>query len=244
VPVTQTEAGIVRQLPLGIRLRDSAVFDTFFPGPNAAALDYLKSLAGGWASAGAWVWGPSGCGKTHLLQAVCAAVDGPERQAAYLPMATMMDLGAGALEGWGSKQLIAIDDFDQAAGHGGLEQAVFRLYNELQEQGGRLLVSTTLAPAGLDIRLPDLASRLAAGVIFQLAPLDDAQRVSALQLRARHRGLELPDETAQFLLRRLPRDMASLCGWLDRLDVASLEAQRRLTVPFVREVMRRPDQDS
>jgi chromosomal replication initiation ATPase DnaA len=31
--------------------------------------------------------------------------------------------------------------------------------------------------------------------------------------------------------------MASLCDWLDRLDVASLVAQRRLTVPFVREVL-------
>ena len=38
-------------------------------------------------------------------------------------------------------------------------------------------------------------------------------------------------------MRRLPRDMASLCGWLERLDHASLAAQRRLTVPFVRDVL-------
>lgn len=234
----------MRQLPLGIRLRDSALFDTYFPGPNAAALEYLRGLAEGSASAGAWLWGPPGSGKTHLLQAVCAAADGAGRQAAYLPMDAMVDLGAGALEGWGGKDLLAIDDFDRTAGDGQFEQAVFRLYNELQEQGGRLLVSTTEAPAGIHIGLPDLASRLAAGVIFQLTTPDDAQRVSALQLRARHRGLELPDETAHFLLRRLPRDMASLCGWLDRLDVASLEAKRRLTVPFVREVMGRADRDA
>jgi DnaA family protein len=52
------------------------------------------------------------------------------------------------------------------------------------------------------------------------------------------RGFELPDETAQYLLRRLPRDMATLCRFLDELDEASLAAQRRLTVPFVKEVMR------
>lgn len=234
----------MRQLPLGIRLRDSAVFDSYFPGSNGAALDYLRGLADGSASAGAWLWGPSGCGKSHLLQAACAAADGAGRQAAYLPMEAMAHLGAGALEGWGGKDLVAIDDFDRVAGEGPFEQAVFRLYNELQEQGGRMLVATTGAPAGLHIGLPDLASRLAAGVVFQLATPDDVQRVSALQLRARHRGLELPDETAYFLLRRLPRDMASLCGWLDRLDVASLEAQRRLTVPFVREVMGRADRDA
>jgi len=60
-----------------------------------------------------------------------------------------------------------------------------------------------------------------------------------LKLRARHRGLELPEETAQYLLRRLPRDMATLYDWLDLLDVAALAAKRRLTVPFVREVLAR-----
>lgn len=204
----------MRQLPLGIRLRDSSLFDTYFPGSNGAALDYLRGLADGAVSAGAWLWGPSGSGKTHLLQAACAAADTAGRQAAYLPMEALVDLGAGALEGWGGKDLLAIDDLDGIAGDGRFEQAVFRLYNELQEQGGRMLIATTGAPAGLKIGLPDLASRLAAGVVFQLTTPDDAQRVSALQLRARHRGLELPDETARFLLRRLPATwLRSVAGW-------------------------------
>lgn len=231
----------MRQIPLGVRLRDSAVFGTFFAGPNAAALDYLQSLSSGSASAGAWIWGPSSSGKTHLLQAVCASANDAGSASVYLPMADLRELGAGALEGWGDQQLLALDDFDLVAGHEDFEQGVFRLFNELTEHQGRMLIATTEAPASLGIRLPDLASRLAAGVVFQLATLDDAARVSALRLRASHRGLDLPDETAQFLLRRLPRDMASLYDWLDRLDTASLEAKRRLTVPFVREVLRGVD---
>ena len=73
--------------------------------------------------------------------------------------------------------------------------------------------------------------------MLTLQTLDDAEQIAALQLRATQRGVELPDEVAQFLARRLPRDMTSLCAFLDELDEASLSAQRRLTIPFVRAVL-------
>jgi DnaA family protein len=73
---------------------------------------------------------------------------------------------------------------------------------------------------------------------FHLAALDEADRIKALQLRARHRGLDLPTETANFLLSRSKRDMATLYAVLDQLDTAALEAKRRLTIPFVKETLR------
>jgi DnaA family protein len=94
-----------------------------------------------------------------------------------------------------------------------------------------------MAPRECGFQLPDLASRMSRLPVFQLRPLDEAQRVSALQLRAGHRGLVLPDETALYLLRRVPRDMASLYEMLDRLDFEALRAKRRLTIPFVRDVL-------
>ncbi|MGB5592109.1 MAG: DnaA regulatory inactivator Hda [Gammaproteobacteria bacterium] len=226
------------QIPLAIRLKDSAVFETYLAGPNAAAIDYLRSVATATVNAGAWIWGPASSGKTHLLQAVCAAA-GPSLRAAYLPLKTLSPLGPGALDGWGEHNVLALDDVDVIAGDAAFERALFRLYNDVLEHGGLMLFSTTEAPGNLAIELPDLASRLAAGVVFQLLALDDDERIEALKLRARHRGFELPEETAQYLLRRLPRDMASLYDWLDLLDVASLAAKRRLTIPFVREVLAR-----
>ena len=59
----------------------------------------------------------------------------------------------------------------------------------------------------------------------------------ALQLRAERRGLTLADDAALFLVHRLPRDMHSLCRVLDQLDEASLVAQRRLTMPFLRQAL-------
>lgn len=94
-----------------------------------------------------------------------------------------------------------------------------------------------MPPRETPLRLADLGSRFARLPVFQVQKLDDDERVAALQLRSRHRGLELPDESARFLLTRSKRDMASLYELLDRLDIEALRAKRRLTVPFVRGVL-------
>ncbi len=222
----------MRQLPLAVRLKDTALFSTFHPGPNAEVVSHLREI-GATPAPVAWIWGPPASGKTHLLQAACAATQG----AAYLPAGELLELGPEALAGWEDRPLVCLDDVERFAGDDGWERALFVLFNGLAEAGGRLVVSAGASPAATPFRLPDLASRLAWGAVFRLEPLDDEDRILALRLRAGHRGLELPDETARYLLRRLPRDMRALCEWLDRLDIASLAAQKRLTVPFVRGVL-------
>lgn len=224
------------QLPLGITLRDAARFETFLAGPNAAAVDYCRALAEGSGSPG-WIWGGAGSGRSHLLQAACARAEAHGGRAVYLPLLTVRDHGPGILEGFDAFALVCLDDVDGVAGKPEWERALFNLYNALQDTGGRLLMSAASAPAGAGFGLRDLASRAGASVVFQLRPLSDDDLAAALQLRADHRGLELPDETARLLLRRLPRDMASLGDWLDHLDTASLAAQRRLTVRFVTSVL-------
>ena len=102
-----------------------------------------------------------------------------------------------------------------------------------------LSVAAEAAPRESGFSLADLASRMSKLPVFQLRALTDEQRVAALQLRARHRGLELPDDTAAFMLKRSRRDMASLYDLLDRLDLEALKAKRRLTIPFVRGVLER-----
>ena len=85
--------------------------------------------------------------------------------------------------------------------------------------------------------LPDLASRMSASLVLHLAPLGESDQIKVLRLRAKRRGLELPDDVGQYLLRRMPRDLRSLCALLDTLDMASLAKQRRLTVPFIRQIL-------
>jgi DnaA-homolog protein len=149
-----------------------------------------------------------------------------------------VQLGGEILSGYGQFALVCLDDGEAVAGAAGWERALFRLHQELDEQGGRLVMSAGAPPAALPFKLADLASRLNGGVVLTLQPFDEQEQLAALQLRAQLRGFELPEETGQFLLRRLPRNMTALCTFLDELDAASLVAQRRLTVPFVKAVMK------
>lgn len=225
------------QIPLGIRLRDTSVFASYFGGRNQAVVDALRVLRGGEPPTCIWLHGVAATGKSHLLQAACARADGTADGAVYLPLRDVAQMGPELLSGYGQQDVVCLDDAEVVAGRDDWERALFGLYQQLDERRGRLLVAGTSPPGALGFRLRDLASRLNGGLVLTLHPLDDQEQISALQLRAGLRGFELPDETARFLLRRLPRDMASLCEFLDELDEASLAAQRRLTVPFVREVM-------
>jgi len=91
-----------------------------------------------------------------------------------------------------------------------------------------------LPPAQLNFTLPDLASRLSWGVTLRLQRPGEADTRQILQMKSRSLGLEMPDAVARFLMNHAQRDLPALTTLLERLDRASLAAQRRLTVPFVR----------
>lgn len=222
------------QLVLPLRLADHAVFASFLDDGNETLVATLAGLAAGGEGQGCWLWGAAAAGKTHLLQAVC---DRAGDRSAYLPLDMLAQAGAGMLEGLAMRGLVCIDDIGLVAGDSTWEVALFNLFNELQDAGGQLIVSAGATPRECGFNLADLTSRMTRLPVFQVRTLDEQQRVAALQLRARHRGLELPNETAAYMLKRSRRDMASLYELLDKLDLEALRAQRRLTIPFVRDVL-------
>lgn len=223
----------MQQLPLGVRWRDSSVFTTFVHGPNTLVVSSLESQS----AAATWLWGPSASGKSHLLQAACALAGERGQRAAYFPMRERAGWPDEAFAGCEELGIVCIDDADSIAGESRWNLALFNLHNGLLEQGGRLVLSGVQPPAAIAWALPDLASRMAASLVLHLAPLAEADQIEVLRLRAKRRGLELPAEVAQYLLRRVPRDLHSLCALLDTLDAASLAKQRRLTVPFIRQIL-------
>lgn len=227
----------MEQLSLEVRLADHAVFSNFLPAGNDLVIHELKTAATGAHRAMLWVWGPSESGRSHLLQACIAEADEHGQRSAYLPLDRQLGLPAVALDGLGDFAVVGLDDVDAIAGDASFERALLGLFEQLRQSGGRLVVTAAAPPVDVGFHLPDLASRLKSGGVYRLQPLNDASRLQALQIRARFRGFDLPDDTGRYLLNRTPRGPASLFGILDTLDRAALVAQKRLTIPFVRSVL-------
>ena len=227
----------MQQLPLEIRLADHAVFNNFLPAGNELVIHDLKATAERAHLPMLWVWGLPESGRSHLLQACIAAADERGRRAAYVPLDRTLALPAAALDGLGDLDVVGLDDIDAIGGKTEFEQAVFRVFEQLRQSGGRLVVTAAAPPGEIRFELPDLASRLKSGGVYRLRALDDAGRLEALQIRARFRGFDLPEDTGRYLLNRTPRGPADLFRVLDTLDRAALVAQKRLTIPFVRSVI-------
>ena len=225
------------QLPLGLALKDSARFNSFFPGQNLEVVEGLQQAASGKGEPLVYLAGAAGMGKTHLLQAACHDAVQCGRTTSYLPLQELLDYTAAVFDDLEQLDLICIDDVSAIAGHDDWERGLFDLFNRVRQSGGTLLIAAEKRPDQSGFLLPDLVSRLGWGLTYVLRPLADHDMIAALGCRAQARGLELPEDTAQYLLRRFPRDLPTLFALFDTLDTASLIAQRRLTVPFVKSVL-------
>jgi DnaA family protein len=91
----------------------------------------------------------------------------------------------------------------------------------------------------MGIALPDLVSRLSACTQVVLKPLDDTARRDAVRQRAQLRGLALDDAVLDWLFAHTQRDLGSLTALIERLDRESLAAKRRITLPFLRQLLDR-----
>lgn len=229
-------AGGGGQLPLALRFPPDQRFETFVAAP-AGALAQLRALAEGAAADWLYLSGPAATGKTHLALAACAHAQALGRRVAYLPLASAagrLEEALAALDGY---DLVALDGLEAAAGRRGDEQALFDFHNRARAAGTGVLYVARAPAAELALSLPDLRSRLAQCVRVGLQVLDDGGRREVLRVRARRRGLQIDEAAIDWLLRRVERDLGSLTGLLDQLDRESLAAQRRITVPFLRQVL-------
>ncbi len=228
---------VVQQLALRMWLRESATFANYVYGSNGQVVTSLQQACGGGAERFIYLWGSNSVGKSHLLQAACHTAAATGEGSVYLPLSEP-GLVPEMLDGLEQMAVVAVDNLDAIAGNRSWETALFHLYNRIRDQGhGVLLVAANQPLPAQPLTLPDLHSRLAWGLVFQLHSLSDAEKLAALQQRADQRGFELSEEVGRYLLRHYQRDMTALFELLELLDQRSLAQQRRLTIPFVKEVI-------
>jgi DnaA family protein len=231
-----------QQLALNLRLKDGSSFSNYLPGPNREALERLRGAIVATASRSnapeqlLFLWGAEACGKSHLLQAACRLAQELGMAPVYVPLAEAAELSPSLLEDAEKAPLVCLDDMECIAGRNDWETALFSLTERMRATGGLQVCAANVPPSRLGLKLPDLTSRLAWGTVYALQPLGDDEKLEAVRLRAHNRGFEMPEDVVQYILSRYPRDMRSLFDLLDRLDRASLTHQRRVTIPFLRDL--------
>jgi chromosomal replication initiation ATPase DnaA len=199
-----------------------------FRGPRFAAIDFREAPSN--AAACAWlrrtadwpdrrlaIWGESGRGKTHLLHIWAA------RTGAVLWSGT----GLAALPELPTAG-IALDDADAVTD----ETALLHLLNTAGEAGLPILLASPAPPSRWPVRLPDLASRLRAITAVEIGSPEDTLLRTLLARLLAERQLRLPEAVQEWLVQRLPRRASALGDAVGRLDAASLEQRRNITVRF------------
>lgn len=215
-----------RQLPLDIKLRDDATVANYIGGAGYRLLGTHGIV---------FLWGEPGSGRSHLLQAACHHARAKDKSAIYL--AEPADHAADVVRDLDRLDLVCIDDLQQVAGDPEWETALFHLLNSVRSTGGTLIVSADRGIQRLAIRLPDLKSRLLAAHAIETDRLDDKGKLQLMQQKASRQGFRLADDVGQFIMSRSDRDVRSLVNLLARLEVETLRQQKKVTIPFVKQVL-------
>lgn len=222
-----------QQLALAVALPDPQDFEHFHAGPNGAAVQTLRALLDAEDGSSLLLHGPTGSGKTHLVEALLKEAQEAGLRSVLLDVTTL-SISSRALE---TAPLLCIDGLDAAPLGEDQALTLIRLLDARRQRAVATLVTARKPAAQLTLPRPDLATRLAGFASFGLRPLSDDDRIGLLRLRASTRGLTLSLEVACYLLKHLPRDVASLLAAVDALDQAALATRRGLTIPLVQETL-------
>ena len=210
----------MKQLLLDIKPAAPPTLLNFIEGQNAEPLASLNAVLAQQAPSNfIYLWGEAGSGKSHLLQA-CKALNLINQNSANQNLV--------------GQNFVIMDDVHLLDNDAQIE--LFNTYNQLKENGGTLITAGLHAPTQMHLR-GDLATRLAWGLVYQLQPLNDAEKALALQNHAAERGIRLPSEVVEYCLRYLRRDLSTLMATLDALDEWSLTTKKPVTVPMLRHLL-------
>jgi DnaA family protein len=227
------------QLSLAVSLRDDCQLDNFLvvPEANKQIVSFLRDDFGMEREHFVFLWGKEGSGRSHLLQGACHHWADKGKSVQYLPLAQLAGLDPEqVIAGLENVDLVCIDEINLVTQQQKWAEVLFHFYNRSREYGTCLLVSADVPPAGLIGTLADLQSRLSMATVFQMSDYTDTDKAAILHFRAERLGLQLSEEASEFLLRRAPRGLEELMQMLRDLDVISLAQQRKLSIPFIKQV--------
>jgi DnaA family protein len=234
---TACMSSVNSQQVFNFNLVSANTFETFY-ARDSVFIDLLKSIATrDHSEKQVFIWGPEGTGKTHLLQAICHAAQNADQRSMYVPLAKCLTHEASFLEDLNMLDILCIDDIHLVAGKSEWETALFNLINQIRVSDSTIVIASENSTAENIFELPDLNSRSVWGPVYKLPRVSDDELGDVMSMHARKSGLVVSDEVKNFLLARYQRDLPKLVQALEKLSHASLQEQRKVTIPFVKKVL-------
>jgi DnaA family protein len=227
---------VPEQLPVQFEFQSNQSFSTFYPGNNEEIVNHLRQIFFN-NEQQIFLWGERGSGKTHLLQSLTQTSNTCNKTSFYYSLDTKDFPDPGMLEGLENFDLVCFDNIEHITGKAEWEQAFFNFYNLHRDANNKLVVTANCPPKYLAIQLPDLKTRMSWGLTLKLKALSDEQQLNALIYKAHDLGFEIPIKVGRFLITHYARDLPSIWALLDKIEQATLAAKRKLTIPFLKQIM-------
>ena len=232
-------------------LNKAFTFNNFVEGKSnqlarAASLQVSENI--GKAYNPLLIYGSSGLGKTHLMHAVGNAVlqKNPSATVIYLHSEKFVQDMVRALqqnsinsfkEYYRGIDVLLIDDIQFFAGKERSQEEFFHTFNTLLDKKHQIVLTCDKYPkeiVGLEDRLK---SRFGCGLPVSIEPPDMETRAAILMKKAAQVNVELPQEVAFFIAKKIPFNVRDLEGALRRVIANAQFTGREITTEFTKEAL-------
>lgn len=251
VPVAQ-ERVKNRRNSYSIALNSEFTFENFVSGKsNQLALAAAKQVAEnpGTSYNPLFIYGAVGLGKTHLMQAVGNALKkiNPNAQVVYLSSERYVSEMVRAIqtnsmesfkEFYRSCDLLLIDDIQFFAGKDRSQEEFFHTFNELLEGRQQMIFTCDRYPREINGLEDRLKSRFGWGLTVAVEPPELETRVAILIHKAEQAKINLPEEVAFFIGKRMRSNVRELEGALKRVIAHVNFTGQEITLEVVKEALR------
>jgi DnaA-homolog protein len=229
-----------QQLSFSQLIPEQKELQEFIWGENALLKFHLEHILENKDDKFVYVWGHAGSGKSHLLQTICHQYD-HSLSSIYIPLSLFENFDPSSLENLENQNIVSIDDIHLISQNDEWEKSIFHLFNRIRDKKDTLLIiSGELPPHQMNLKLPDLISRLQWGMTWHLKEPSDEVKLQIITQTAVKKGFYIPNSVAQYLLSHYPRNLSQQMNILDILDKHSLQAQRRtISIPFIKECLKK-----
>lgn len=225
------------QFPLAFEFQSNQGFNTFFTASNQEIVTQLQKLILGTGERQIFLYGEAALGKSHLLQSCCQFAHKQGMNPFYYPFEEKRLPSLSMLENLEDVKLVCFDNINEIIGNLNWEQAFLNFLNQNAENNNRLILTARIDPTEIEVKLPDLKNSLNSGLSLKLNPLEQNETISALIHKASYMGIIISRKVGYFLVTHYASDLPSMWILLEQLDKATLSAQRKLTIPFLKQIL-------